>query len=185
MRPMLGGVIFGWLLLGSWCAPASADGGSLRLSGRKGGYQITVFTAPTPLRAGSVDISTLVQDAATGDPMPHVQVTVRMTKSGRLALEFPATTEAATNKLFRAAQFELPEPGVWELQVEVEGLHGQVVIGGLVEAAEPLPRWQEMWPWIGWPVLAIGLFGIHQVLVERKGRSPTMGGADDRYEVHP
>ena len=47
-----------------------------------------------------------------------------MTKPGGLALEYPATTEAATNKLFRAAQFELPEPGRWEMQVQVEGLHG-------------------------------------------------------------
>ena len=64
-----------------------------------------------------------------------------MTKSGRLALEYPATTEAATNKLFRAAQFELPEPGRWRMQVQIEGLHGLAVIGGEVEAAEPLPRW--------------------------------------------
>jgi hypothetical protein len=173
MRPMIGGVILGWLFLGTWGARASADGGSLRLSGKKGGYQISVFTAPTPLRVGVVDISALVQDSSTGDPMTEVRVTVRMTKPGRRALEYPATAEAATNKLFRAAQFELPEPGRWEMQVQVEGLHGLAVIGGLVDAAEPLPRWLEMWPWIGWPVLAIALFGIHQVSVKRKGRSPT------------
>ena len=42
------------------------------------------------------------------------------------------------------------------------------VIGGELEAAEPLPRWQEMGPWIGWPALAIVLFGIHQVLERRR-----------------
>ena len=81
----------------------------------------------------------LVLDAATGDPMTEVRVTVRMTKSGRLDLEYPATTEAATNKLFRAARFKLPEPGRWQLQVEVGGLDGPAVIGGEVDAAEPLP----------------------------------------------
>ena len=168
MRPVVGGVIFGWLFLGTWCAPAVADGGTLRLSGKKGGYQITVFSAPTPFRAGPVDIGVLLQDGLTGEPLPHARVTVRMTKLGQLALESPATSEAATNKLFRAAQFELPEPGRWEIQVQVEGLHGLAVIGGELEAAEPLPRWQEMWRWIGWPVLAIALFGIHQVLAERR-----------------
>jgi hypothetical protein len=132
--------------------------------GKKGAYQITVFTAPTPFRTGPVDISVLVQDSLTGETMPHARATVRMTKCGRLALEYPATPEAATNKLFRAAQFELPEPGRWEMQVQVEGLHGPAVIGGEVEAAEPLPRWREMWPWIGWPALVIALYGIHQVL---------------------
>ena len=100
--------------------------------------------------------------------MPHVRVTVRMTQSGRLALEYPATAEAATNKLFRAAQFELPEPGRWEMQVQVEGMYGPAVIHGEVDAAERLPRWQQMWPWIGWPVLAIALFSIHQMLRARQ-----------------
>ncbi len=100
--------------------------------------------------------------------MTQVRVTVRMTKPGGPALEYPATTEAATNKLFRAAQFELPEPGRWELQVRVEGPHGPAVIGGEVEAAEPLPRWPEIWPWIAWPALAIVLFSIHQMLVRRR-----------------
>ena len=47
--------------------------------------------------------------------MTQAQVIVRMTKSGRLALESPATTEATTNKLLRAALLELPEPGRWEI----------------------------------------------------------------------
>jgi hypothetical protein len=85
-------------------------------------------------------------------------------------LEYPATTEAATIKLFRAAQFELPEPGRREMQVQVEGLHGLAVIGGEVEASERLPRWQEMWPWIGWPALAIALFSIHQPFPKRARR---------------
>ena len=144
----------------------------MRLSGKMGGYQIAVFTAPTPFRAGAVDISVLVQDAATGDPLTQVRVTIRMTRPGGAALEYPATTEAATNKLFHAAQFELPEPGRWDMQVRVEGLHGVAVIGGEVEAAGPLPRWPELWPWIGWPAPVIALFGIHQWLARRRTRQP-------------
>jgi hypothetical protein len=153
--------------VGIWCPLAIADGGSLRFSGEEGGYRINVFTTPTPFRAGAVDISVLVQDASTGDLMTPVKVTIRMMKPGRLALEYPATTEAATNKLFRAAQFELPEPGRWALDVEVQGSHGMAAIGGELDAAEPLPRWKELWPWISWPALAIALFGIHQFLARR------------------
>jgi hypothetical protein len=168
-RAVVGGIV-AWLVLGIWCTPARADGGSMRLSGKKGGYRITVYAAPTPLRAGAVDLSALVQDASTGVPLTQqVKVTIRMTKSGRLALEYPATTEAATNKLFRAAQFELPEPGPWELQVQVDGLHGLAVLNGTVEVADPLPRWRELWLWIAWPALAIALFGIH---VWRHARRP-------------
>jgi hypothetical protein len=101
----------------------------------------------------------------------QARVMVRMTKAGHATLENPATIEAATNKLFRAAQFELPEPGRWELRVEVEGLHGPAVIGGEIDAAEPMPQWRELWPLIGCPALAIVLFSIHQMLARRAGRS--------------
>src|SRR5437879_11814676 len=87
-----------------------ADGGTMRISAKKGGFLITVFTAPAPFRAGPVDISVLVQDALTGDLVPETRVTVRMAKPGQLALEYPATRAAATNKLLHAAQFELPDP---------------------------------------------------------------------------
>jgi hypothetical protein len=157
----------GWCLFGTWCAPASADGGSMRMTGEVEGYQISVFTAPVPFRAGPVDVSVLVQDSRTGEPMPQARVSVRMTKPGQPAIEQPATSEAASNKLFRAAQFELPDAGRWEMRVQVQGPHGLAVIGGDVEAAEHLPRWREVWPWFGWPALAVALFSIHQVLVRR------------------
>ena len=50
---------------------ARADGGVVRLRQRAGGYQIAVFTSPTPIRAGPVDVSVLVQDAATEECVPE------------------------------------------------------------------------------------------------------------------
>jgi hypothetical protein len=151
-----------------------ADGGAVRLRERTGGYQITVFTSPTPLRAGPVDVSVLLQDAATGDFVRAARVTVslRASRGGR-TLENPATTEAATNKLFRAAEFRLPEPGWWDVAVAVEGPHGPALVRFAVEADEPLPRWLNLWPWFGWPALVIALFGVHRVLVRRK--TPSVG----------
>jgi hypothetical protein len=173
MRLVVSNVVFAWFFLGMWCIPAYGDGGTLRMSGMKNGFLITVFTAPTPFRSGPVDISVLVQDALTGAPMAQTPVTVHMTKAGQDRLEHPATSEAATNKLLRAAQFELPEPGVWEIEVQVEGLHGPAVLRCELEAAAPLPKWLEMWPWICWPAVAIALFVIGQGLVRQ--RSATVG----------
>jgi hypothetical protein len=184
MRPIRRGVIVGWVVLATWCASAGADGGTLRIAGKQSGYQIAVFTDPTPFRAGAVDISALVQDVATGDPMPQVKVTVCMTQSGRGTLEYPATPGAATNKLFHAAQFRLPEPGLWEMQIRVEGPRGLAVLAGPVEAAVALPRWREIWPWVGWPALVIALFGMHQVLVHRADRPAIKRGEDDHDRLH-
>jgi hypothetical protein len=138
------------------------------LSERKGGYRITVFSAPSPFRAGPVDISVLVQDAVTGQPLPQARVTVRMTRIGQPTLEYAATQELATNKLLHAAQFDLPAPGRWELEVQVEGSQGSAVVACDAEAAERLPRWHSLWSWIGWPALAIALFCVHELLARRK-----------------
>ena len=181
MRSLVRKEILGWLLLPLWCAMAAADGGSMRLSGKKGGYHISVFTAPTPFRAGPVDVSVLVQDASTGNPLTQVQVTLRMAKSGRPALEYPATSETATNKLLHAAQFELPEPGAWHLEVLIRGSQGLAVLAGNVQAAEPLARWQEVWPWFGWPALAIAVFCLHHVLA----RTPSVNSTTNVIPRNP
>jgi len=147
-----------------------ADGGTVRLSERQGAYQVTVFTAPTPFRAGPVDVSVLVQDATTGEMIQAARVTIRATPKGQPGdtIQTLATTEAATNKLFHAALFELPAPGWWEVVVFVEGSQGSTQVRFEVEAAGPQPPWLSLWPWVGWPALVILVFGIHQLLVRRR-----------------
>ena len=150
-----------------------ADGGAVRWREQAGAYQVTVFTSPTPLRAGPVDVSMLVQDAA-GECVPQARVTVRLTARGTgEVLECPATAEAATNKLLRAAVFELPEPGWWDAEVAVEGPHGPALLRLSVQADERPPRWLELWPWFAWPALAVALFGLHRVLVRRRIALPS------------
>jgi hypothetical protein len=158
-------VLYPWSVL--W-----ADGGTLRVREKAGGYQVAVFTSPTPLRAGPVDVSVLVQDATTGEHVAEARATVRLTLRAAPALEMehPATAEAATNKLFLAAQVELPQPGCWDVAVRVEGPRGPAVIRCELDAAEPLPRWVEMWPWIAWPGVVVLLFGVHELLSRRTGR---------------
>jgi hypothetical protein len=167
-----------WMLLVSSlllapCSFLKADGGTVRLAEQKGSYQVTVFTAPTPFRAGPVDVSVLVQDAASGEMIPAARVTVRAAPRGRPSevLVTPATTEAATNKLFHAALFELPEPGWWAVEVVIEGSRGSAQVQFELEAAGPLPAWLSLWPWVSWPALVILLFGLHQVFVRRAAPS--------------
>jgi hypothetical protein len=150
-------------------ATAAADGGAIRLSQQRGVYRITVFSTPTPLRAGVVDISVLVQDAVTEKPAADVNVTIAVEWEGHSVTQ-PATTAAATNKLYHAANFELPEPGWYSVKVTVDGPPGEAQVEFAMEVAEALPSWVTLWPWVGWPVVAIAFFCIHQVLVRRKTR---------------
>jgi hypothetical protein len=143
------------------------DGGTVRLSEQVGEYLVTVFTAPTPLRAGPIDVSVLVQDAGTGKPAAVHEVLLRLRQSGEWTLEQAATQEQATNRLLHAAKFDLPAPGTWQVEVRVRGPNGEVVRKFEVHAAEPLPRWVELWGWIALPVVPVVLFLIHQALRER------------------
>jgi len=148
---------------------ALADGGAVRYSGRCGERQVTVFTSPTPLRAGFVDVSVLVQDASSGKALPDVPVAVRAYSIEREddQIHVPATNAAATNKLLRAAQLKV-SAGKWHVQVAVEGCACEPPMGFDVDVAEALPPWVETSVWIGWPAAAIALFGVHQYLARRR-----------------
>jgi hypothetical protein len=173
LQPILMLALLSSLILGP-SSPARGDGGALRLRQRAGGYELSVFTSPTPLRAGPVDISVLVQDASTRECLPEEQVNVCLKTSGAgRTLKCAATTEAATNRLFHAAVFELPEPGRWDVEIAVSGRHGPVLLRFGVEADGRAPRWRELWPWFTWPALVVALFSLHLVLVRRRIPRPS------------
>jgi hypothetical protein len=165
-----------WILLGVvFFLPRAllhADGGTLRFSERKGPYRIGVFTSPTPLRAGLMDVSVFVQDVASGEPVAAARITVcaapRDSRGETICQR--ATTAAATNKLFQAAVFEVHKSGWWDVAIRIEGLDEPLQAHFEMEVGEPLPRLEELAPWIVWPGGAIVLFFVHQWLVRRKSR---------------
>ena len=145
---------------------ARADGGLLRLRQNAGGYKIAVFTSPTPIRVGTVDVSVLVEDAATGEFVPDAKVTVCLKMpTAESVLKYTATDDAATNRLFKAAVFKLPTAGPWDLQVAVEGPHEPALVAFALNADERLPRWREFWPWFTWPAIVVVLFCAQQARV--------------------
>ena len=171
--PQIGRALFLPLIVLAVFPPAvRADAGLLRLVEARNGYQISVFTSPTPLRAGAVDVSVLVQDALTGTPVAEPQITVRARHrdSESSTITSLATREAATNKLFRAAVFELPQSGWWDVDVHIDGLREPVQVHFDMEVAERLPTWRSLWPWLAWPFAVIVLFAIHQWLLRRRQR---------------
>lgn len=155
-------------------AVAFADGGTMRLSERHGGEQITVFTSPTPVRAGPVDISVLVQDAGSFETVDNTQVVIHVESVDKPEeiLTQTATTSAATNKLFRAAIFELPAAGRWRITADIAGHPSAAEVHFDLEALDRLPSWLTFWPWLLWPFAVVGLFGIHQFLVSRRRDKP-------------
>jgi hypothetical protein len=164
------------LLLGICLTPqvAVADGGAVRISESRGNVQITVFTAPTPLVAGSADISVLVLEGPGGKPRVDlpIRVIVFPTDHSHRTVRVDATSEAATNKLMRAASVTFAEPGAWEIEVAVGALD-PLRFG--VDVGEPPPPWREMSLWIGWPLVVIAAFAVRQWTTARRASTHPRG----------
>jgi hypothetical protein len=79
-----------------------------------------------------------------------------------------ATERAATNKLFRAAVFELRDAGRCDVNVRIDGPNDHAEIHFDMIVGNPWSDRTGVWPWILWPLPAIGLYGIHRQLVHRK-----------------
>ena len=81
--------------------------------------QVSVFTSPSVLRTGLVDISVLVQMAQTGSVCQDAVIRVELTSLDQPSTELTekATAEAATNKLFKSAIFNVPYAGRWHVRI--------------------------------------------------------------------
>lgn len=152
---------------------ARADGGVVRLSEARGNLLVTVFTAPTPLRAGPVDVSVMVQESAGHRPVLDASVSIVLrAKADRAIIHAVATRAQATNKLLYAALVDLPVAGDWDLEVTVERGSTLERVEAELSAGVPVPDLLSLWPYLAFPPLAIALFVLHQ----RLGRSRPSGG---------
>lgn len=108
--------------------PLLGNGGTVIVSNAPiGPYIITIYTSPTPLRTGEVDVSVLSQDSTGAVITPPITVQARAVslepeldpglETGPVRQR--ATRAQATNKLFQAAKFEIAAPGDWEFTVTV------------------------------------------------------------------
>ncbi len=157
-------------------AAARADGGRLQLSRSAGPYRVTVFTSPTPPRVGPVDVSVMVQDAATERILAGAEVTIAATdQTSAQMVRGTATSAAATNKLLQAATLELPTTGRWRIDVRVDAAAGAGDVGFELNVAPPLPRWVAMLPWFAWPLGVVVLFAASELARSRTSETRVAG----------
>ncbi len=171
LRSLLSTLGLGLLLVAAATA-ARGDGGTVRFNGPAGPFEVTVFTAPAPFRAGPVDISVMVRGRSDRQPILDAQVAIRLEQGGTggATVEASATRKEATNKLLYATLVELPLPGEWNLHVTVRHGKDQASISQRLEAAPRLPAPLAYWPYLVLPPLVVALFLLHQRLGRRNGR---------------
>ena len=174
MRPWSDGpaaVLMFSVLFSTGCRPSTAlgDGGTLRVWKRQGGYEIAAFTEPFPVVTGSVDISVLLLGRDAGEPIEDALIVVEVRPEGRSSevTSHQATRQAATNKLLRAAVFELRYPGRHVVDIRVELPNDRVRIQFEMDVGSAWSPRAGIWPWILWPSPVVVLYGIHRRLVAK------------------
>lgn len=148
-------------------AAAYGDGGIVRASETHGTTQITVFTSPTPLRAGPIDVSVLIQDLPSGMTATdaEIEVIVHPTDAPGRALRRMATADRAVNKLLRAAEFDLVESGPTQFEIIVRrSQRADLRVRFEADVTPPLPRWAQYWPWFTWPLVVAAIFILRRRL---------------------
>lgn len=122
-------------------------GGTPQLAGDAAGpYRVYAWTSPEPWREGDVHIDVAVAEPAQGaDAQPgaeipvtdaevHLQVT--HVESGT-TIEMPADPLVFLNSFYYEADFELPESGVWQVEIHVSTAEGAGSTGFEIEALPP------------------------------------------------
>jgi hypothetical protein len=164
-----------WLFGVMPCACAWADGGAVIASQRVGSWQVSVLVSPVAPAVGPIDVSVLVQDAVSGQTVDGVIVKLQLAPEDSPAdsIRLAATRAAATNKLFYAAQCDLPTAGRWTIAATANDREDEAELFAVINVAGPPPKWVELWPWLAWPSVVIALFLLreHLACMQRERRA--------------
>jgi hypothetical protein len=170
------------LLIGASSAvPPSthADGGQIRIDSEPvGPFLISVFTDPTPVRVGVVDISIILEDAETGRIVfePELMVALTPPNAETPQAAIAATSDQATQpELYRAVLTELPRAGRWLVTVEITddgNVLGQVSFAMTVEVRRGYDLTTAVVVLVGLPVL-LGLIWFFRT--NRRASDPKQG----------
>ncbi len=148
-----------------------ADGGTVVFHKQAGDFDVTVFSKSEAVRAGTNDLSVMVQ--RQGDKSTVMDATVLLhlqrtnTSSGEIMrLTGIATHARATNKLLYAATVNIPSTGIWQLDADVTSGGKNALVSGEINVLPPQPPMVNYWPYVAMvPALAIAF------LINRKLRA--------------
>lgn len=165
------GVEIAFVLLAA-AALLKADGGIVQFRREAGLFVITLFSTPSPLRAGPADLSVLVESARSQTPVLDASVTLQLRDAHGTVVNAPATHAQATNKLLYAALPVIPNAGDWTVRVNVARGGETSTVAGTIQVLAASPALIHYWPYFAIVPCAVGLFALNQYLKAKQRRRP-------------
>ncbi len=133
-----------------------------------GPFLVTLFSSPSPLRAGPADVSVLVESAQDRTPVLDASVSLRFRTENGEETTVAATHEQATNKLLYAALPTISEPGTCSVQVTVARGKERAVVTGNIQVLAGGPVVFHYWPYFAIVPCLVSLFILNQYLKARQ-----------------
>jgi len=165
-------------------APLHADGGITVGQIERDGLRVTVFVAPVPVRAGPLDVTLLVQEIPSNQPVTDANISCSVQKVGppspspvRLpawcssiapGARIPATPAHSRNKLLSGAYLPLTEPGRWELNIQLTRGPASFSVSLPLDVAAPQQPLSTWWPLIALVPAAILLYAWRTILLRAR-----------------
>ena len=132
-----------WTLQAGWSLPALAQQdipGPERIDRRlaAGGYDIFVEGEASNLSLGTALFSIAVLNAATGQPIPDARVVIRTAHQRSSETGWATALSIPERPEIYRARMKLDSPGVWQVNVDIDGPLGRVETEvGTVAIPEP------------------------------------------------
>jgi hypothetical protein len=147
---------------------AFADGPHIALHATQGRYEITVFTAPDPLVTGPIQLTLLVQDAATGALLSGVAASGSLTLASGPGIPLTLRLDGSSNRQLPGETVKLVHPGSYTLRLKVSAAGGspEEFTGVLPVDANQGKRNTVLWA-VFVAVAMIGLFLANQTAKQR------------------
>jgi hypothetical protein len=173
-------LIYALILLFLSSGNAWADGGAVQLQAAAPPFVVTVFSDPSPCRAGQVDLSALVQEEKGLVLDAEVVASLSTLEPGKMSStaawlppacastatpdlqNVPMQISHGTNRLFYSTSIQIPYEGRWQLQLSIRRGEDHAIVRGILNVDRPLPPVTAYWQWLVLPFLAIGGFVLQQ-----------------------
>jgi hypothetical protein len=145
-------------------ATALCDGGAVLFRKESGPLAVAVFASPEPLAVGTSDISVLLQNRKSLQPVLDAEVSLSLCESIRAH----PTHGLAQNKLLYAALVTLTNPGNCQIAVAILWNGEWTHVTNTADVGPARAMVTSYWTWIALPPLLIVGFIIRERLILRK-----------------
>ena len=132
-----------------WLEPDAIDidDAVLRVQSTSGPFHISFFGPRDPVEPGECDISVLVQDAKTQEPILDADVDIAVQPLGAgQAAAIHGSREKSSNKLLESATVQLPTSGSWNLRVLVHRGDEQATLSSMLQVAQAISEQSAQGP---------------------------------------